>query len=81
MLEEYSRDERKLREKGTLETLRLRSFMEVSSIADVSVGLTVLVYRINEIFPQFPSEFRKDSHKIYYLKKPVKATYFISLTQ
>lgn len=64
MLQEYSSDGRKLRVKGTVETLRLRSFIEGGSITNVSVGFTKLVYSINEIYPQPPSESRNNSHKI-----------------
>lgn len=71
MLKEYVSDARQMQAKGTLETLRLRSFMQERDLEDVSDGLTKLVERINELSPQCPPDFRSDAHKIDYLRKSV----------
>lgn len=80
MLKEYSSNARKLHVNRTLKTLRLRSFMEAINITDVSTGLTKLVYKINQLFPQSPSASCDAAHKTDHLTKAVLATKLISLT-
>lgn len=71
MLKEYVSDARQMQVKGTLETLRLRSFMKEKELEDVSEGLSKMVEHINELSPQCPPDFRSDAHKIDYLRKAV----------
>lgn len=71
MLKEYVSFARQLQIKGTLETLRLRSFMKERNIGDVSEGLTKMVEYINELCLQCPPGFRSDSHEIDYIRKSV----------
>lgn len=77
MLKEYSSDARKLRVRGTLETLPLNSFIGTNNMNDASEGLTKLVDLIKELSPQCPPAFRDDAHKIDYLTKAVTASEFI----
>lgn len=71
MLKEYVSDDRQLHVKGTLETLRFRSFMSDKGLADVSEGLTKLVDHINELAPQLSPDFRSDAYKLDHLRRAV----------
>lgn len=71
MLQEYVSDACQLQVKGTLETLRPRTFMTDKNINDVSEGRTKIVEHINAMTPQCPPDFRSDTHKIDYLRRAV----------
>lgn len=71
MTEEDAIDARRIQVKVTLETLRLRSFMNENDISDVSISLKNLVEHINVLAPQCPSDFCSDAHKTDYLRKSV----------
>lgn len=63
MMIEYVSRAIQLQVKGSLETLRLKSFIQEKKISDASKGLTKLFSHINEFVPQFFPDFRSDAHK------------------
>lgn len=71
MKEGYSSDARRMRVKGTVETLRIRFSMLYNDIPDVFTRVKKLVEHINILDPQWRRDFRSDTHKNDYLRKTV----------
>ena len=59
----YDNDARQIQIKGTLDALRLKTFMDENDITDVSEGLTKMVALIDKLAPQTHPDFRTDRHK------------------
>lgn len=71
MTREYGSDARRMQIKGTLEILRLLSFMAERDITDISKVFNKPINHLNALAPQCPKVFRSDSHKINYLRRAV----------